>query len=406
MNNDNKLVLSAAEGLIPKYRFPEFKNDGNWGDSNLKKIASITIGEFVIKSKQNPNSPYPVYNGGRSYTGFYDEYNNTENKIVISARGANAGFVNLVKQKFWGGNSCYAIDILNEKKHKLDYIYYFIKHNQRLFTENQHAANIPSVSKTDVEKFKILLPTNPAEQQKIAECLSSLDDVIAGYEEKLTALEEHKKGLMQNLFPQEGETQPKYRFPEFENDGDWVEKKLGDVANINPKISNLPSEFIYIDLESVKSGILYQKKKMCLEDAPSRAQRLLEDGDVIFQMVRPYQKNNYYFNKNDDFEYVASTGYAQMRALVSSKFLFQLIHTERFVTDVLLKCTGSSYPAINSSDLSNIIVQVPTKPKEQQKIASVLSSVDELIVAQREKIEALKTHKRGLMQGLFPKIES
>src|SRR5690606_15475726 len=120
------------------------------------------------------------------------------------------------------------------------------------------------------------------------------------------------------------------------------------------------------------------------EGAPSRAQRLLKDKDVIFQMVRPYQKNNYYFNRSDDSEYVASTGYAQLRAFESSMYLYQFIHTDKFVSKVLDKCTGSNYPAINSSDLSKIMVQIP-KPKEQQKIAWCLSSLDELIKEQAEK---------------------
>ena len=206
---------------------------------------------------------------------------------------------------------------------------------------------------------------------------------------------------MQNLFPQERETVPRWRFPEFLKDGQWVEKKLGKVCEINPKVPQLPEQFVYIDLESVENGILLQKKIINSKVAPSRAQRLLKENDVIFQTVRPYQMNNYYFKKGEDFDYVASTGYAQLRSFESSMYLYQFIHTDRFVSNVLEKCTGSNYPAINSSDLSEISVQIP-KPKEQQKIASCLSSLDSLITAQSVKIEQLKLHKKGLMQGLFP----
>lgn len=199
---------------------------------------------------------------------------------------------------------------------------------------------------------------------------------------------------------------PKLRFPEFVNEGEWEEKRLEKVCEINPKISQLPERFVYIDLESVEKGTLLQKKIINIEGAPSRAQRLLNNHDVIFQMVRPYQKNNYYFFKEDANHYVASTGYAQLRAFESSMYLYQFLHADRFVTSVLEKCTGSNYPAINSSDLSQILVQLPPIPKEQQKIASCLSAVDELITAQAEKIEQLQQHKKGLMQGLFPKIES
>lgn len=195
---------------------------------------------------------------------------------------------------------------------------------------------------------------------------------------------------------------PKLRFPEFLNSGEWKDKKLSEVCKINPPTKNLPSKFVYIDLESVESGVLLQKKIIQLNNAPSRAQRLLENEDIIFQMVRPYQKNNYFFNIKDNYDYVASTGYAQLQAIESKKFLFQLLHTDGFVADVLNKCTGSNYPAINSSDLSEIRINIP-KPIEQQKIADCLSLVDSLISAQSQKVELLKEHKKGLLQKIFPR---
>ncbi|MHA7110775.1 restriction endonuclease subunit S [Sunxiuqinia elliptica] len=195
---------------------------------------------------------------------------------------------------------------------------------------------------------------------------------------------------------------PELRFPEFVNDGQWEVKKLEDICEVNPKVCELPDEFIYIDLESVSNGILLKKNSINKANAPSRAQRVLRNRDVIYQMVRPYQKNNFYFIRSDDYNYVASTGYAQLRAFESSNFLFQLIHIDSFVSSVLDKCTGSNYPAINSSALKQIDVQIPSKKTEQQKIAACLSSLDELIEAHNQKLEALKDHKKGLMQNLFP----
>ena len=125
-------------------------------------------------------------------------------------------------------------------------------------------------------------------------------------------------------------------------------------------------------------------------------------GDVIFQIVRPYQRNNLQFKSAESIDYVASTGYAQLRAKDSADFLFQAVHVDDFVNRVIAKCTGSSYPAINSSDLASVSLVVPN-PEEQQKIADCLSSLDELIVAQARKVNALKTHKRGLMQQVFPR---
>ncbi len=195
---------------------------------------------------------------------------------------------------------------------------------------------------------------------------------------------------------------PKLRFPEFRELQAWHPRKLSDACEVNPSSPVLPDHFFYIDLESVEAGKLIAKKIIKKNEAPSRAQRVLNVGDVIFQMVRPYQRNNFFFQENDSSSYVASTGYAQLRAKDSPEFLFQAVHVDHFVDRVIAKCTGSSYPAINSSDLAEVPLVVPS-PNEQQKIADCLSSLDELIAAQARKVETLKTHKKGLMQQLFPR---
>ena len=195
---------------------------------------------------------------------------------------------------------------------------------------------------------------------------------------------------------------PRLRFPEFWDAGDWDFRELEDACEVNPSNSTLPELFVYIDLEAVEAGQLIKKKKISREGAPSRAQRVLRSGDVIFQIVRPYQQNNFFCDFVDGEKYVASTGYAQLRAFESKEFLYQVVHAQNFVARVLSKCTGSNYPAIKSSDLAKIQVAVPVQ-EEQQKIADCLSSLDALIAAQGEKIDALKTHKKGLMQQLFPR---
>ena len=143
---------------------------------------------------------------------------------------------------------------------------------------------------------------------------------------------------------------PQLRFPKFK--GEWEKKKLGEVAEINPTNKTLPNKFIYIDLESVSNGELLKENEITSENAPSRAQRILEVDDVLFQMVRPYQKNNLFFDKSGT--YVASTGYAQIRTKQNPKYLFQYLHFQTFVDKVIERCTGTSYPSINSTDLSNI----------------------------------------------------
>ncbi len=194
---------------------------------------------------------------------------------------------------------------------------------------------------------------------------------------------------------------PKLRFPEFRDGTRWDLLTLSSASAVNPSNDRLPELFVYIDLESVKSSMLIERKEITRDAAPSRAQRLLSRKDIIYQTVRPYQRNNFFFDINDGYEYVASTGYAQLRAHECPEFLYQLLHTDSFVNSVLARCTGSNYPAINPSDLASSHVALPRKP-EQQKIADCLGSLDDLIAAEGRKLEALREHKQGLMQQLFP----
>ncbi|TKS56490.1 restriction endonuclease subunit S [Mesohalobacter halotolerans] len=189
---------------------------------------------------------------------------------------------------------------------------------------------------------------------------------------------------------------PELRFPEF--DGKWKQDPLNKLAKVNPRNKELPDKFIYIDLESVTKGILVKEETISAQEAPSRAQRVLEKGDILYQTVRPYQKNNYFFDKDGD--YVASTGYAQIKAKYDSEYLFQFLHNQNFVNIVNRRSTGTSYPAISPSELVKIKVNYPTV-LEQQKIASFLSQVDKKIDLLTQKVEQLELYKKGVMQKLF-----
>ncbi len=190
---------------------------------------------------------------------------------------------------------------------------------------------------------------------------------------------------------------PELRFPEFKEE--WKKTQLQEFTKINPNNGNIPNNFYYIDLESISKGEISSPFKLLNKNgAPSRAQRYLKKGNVLFQTVRPYQKNNYYFNLDGD--YVASTGYAVLDTKESNYFIYQLIHTDNFVNTVLRRCTGTSYPAIGTEDLKTIFIKTPTLP-EQQKISSFLSLIDRKIELLNKKKELLEIYKKGVMQKIF-----
>ena len=159
---------------------------------------------------------------------------------------------------------------------------------------------------------------------------------------------------------------------------------MNEVAEFNPK-SDLPESFEYVDLESVVGTEMVSHRTETKETAPSRAQRLAQTGDVFFQTVRPYQRNNYLFTKPDN-NYVFSTGYAHMRPKIDAEFLMCFLQTDSFVKVVLDNCTGTSYPAINSNDLSNLEIYLPTSEDEQRRIGCFITNLDYLITLHQRKI--------------------
>ena len=135
--------------------------------------------------------------------------------------------------------------------------------------------------------------------------------------------------------------------------------------------------------------------------APSRAQRLAQKGDIFFQTVRPYQQNNYYFDL-DANNFVFSTGYAQICSKVNPKYLFTILQQSSFLDQVLENCTGTSYPAIAPSALSNLYLNVCVDPNEQNLIASYFQSLDTLIQATSKQLASLKQIKAASLQSMFP----
>jgi hypothetical protein len=196
---------------------------------------------------------------------------------------------------------------------------------------------------------------------------------------------------------------PELRFVGFA--GEWEEKKLSEISILNPKSDSLPEIFNYVDLSSVNGTKLIESRKINKIDAPSRAQRYAKKGDIFYQTVRPYQRNNYFFDLNDD-DYVFSTGYAQIRARYNAYYLFSQMQTNKFVDSILNRCTGTSFPAISTSDLSDMKLLISTSEEEQEKIGDLFSKIDQLIESQQELVDQTIAFKKSMLQKMFPKKDS
>lgn len=399
--------------LVPELRFPEFKEE--WIQKKLQEISIsyfqgintaadnlkyITNGVPILQAKHITsevlNFADTKFVSESNYLKYKSKYQPEINEILISNIGT-LGKILLVNksEEFLIAWNIFKIKLntrlVNPK---------FVSFNLKKYSLNGYFESVQSgnatkfVNKSEILAINFFLP-DLKEQTKIAEFLSVVDKRIEQLTEKKKLLEQYKNGVMQQIFSQ----QIRFRDDHGQPYPAWQEKKLGEICIINPKANNLPLVFNYIDLESVEKGQLLKTEIISKLNAPSRAQRLLQKNDILFQTVRPYQMNNLYFYL--DGQYVASTGYALIRANnLNSKFLFQLLHNQRFVNLVIEKCTGSNYPAINTWDLSNINISFPTHI-EQNKIAEYLTDLDNVTKLNSELIKLSIEYKKSLLQQMF-----
>lgn len=249
---------------------------------------------------------------------------------------------------------------------------------------------------------------HPAEQQKIAECLTSLDELIAAQGRKVGLLAAHKQGLMQQLFPRDGETLPRLRFPEFQDEPEWDEWKLGQVIEVASGQVD-PTEYPYCDLPHVGGDNIESGTGNLLALRSAREDRVISgkypfDGnDILYSKIRPA------LNKvaAPDFIGVCSADIYPIRpsgSEIRRDFLVYLLRSEMFVEYAVKHSARGKIPKINREALGGYDTRIP-KPEEQRRIADCLSALDAQIAAETEKLAALKTHKQGLMQQLFPSRE-
>ena len=264
----------------------------------------------------------------------------------------------------------------------------------------------------DIARIGLALPSLP-EQQKIADCLSSLDELIAAQARKVDALKTHKKGLMQQLFPREGETQPRLRFPEFQDAGEWVGKQLAQLVDIqsgstpskaNPEFWN--GSVPWVSAKDMKQLFLNDAEDHISSSAVSDGARLVPSGTLLL-LTRGMTllKDVPLCLLRREMSFNQDVKALRPKAEVDGLFLvWMLIGNKQRLLEIV-DIAGHGTGKLNTDELKAFELMLP-QPAEQQRIANCLTSLDELITAATQKLETLKTHKKGLMQQLFPSAEA
>lgn len=394
----------SKDKLIPKLRFPEFEKDGEWSEKILGDIADSESSSLALNKIELREEGYSVY-GADSVVGYIDEYHQEDKYISIVKDGSGVGRLNLCEPKSSILGTLAYIKSKDKKEYFLDWIYYLM--NTINFISYKKGSGIPHIYYSDFKIEPVGVP-KPEEQQKIASCLSSLDDLIAAHNDKLDALKDHKKGLLQNLFPQEGETVPRVRFPEFEDDGEWDSDSLVNLAQFRrgsfPQPYGLPEWYDdedgmpFIQVYDVDDNFrLKPSTKRKISELAAEQSVFIEKGTVIITIqgsigrVAITQYDAYI----DRTLLIFQEFYDEIDKAFFAYTLFLLFEIEK------QKAPGGIIKTITKQVLSDFTIKMPSL-EEQKKIASCLAAVDELINAQSDKIEELNQHKRGLMQGLFP----
>lgn len=402
----------AKPALVPKLRFSAFQGGPAWdakpGDelfdqiNNREAPAGLPILAITQEHGAIPRDEidYHVSVTDKSVETYKEV---CPGDFIISLRSFQGG----IEYSRYHGICSPAYVILRKKGELSDA---FFKHLFKSYGFIQQLTkNLEGLRDGKMISYKqfseLLLPwPKPAEQQKIAECLSTLDELIGAESQKLDALKAHKKGLMQQLFPREGETLPRLRFPEFHSAPEWAEKSIGDLGDVvtgstpsTAKREYYDGDIPFVSPADISELRFVETTKTTLTELGFEETRPIRAGSTVFVCIGST------IGKVAQIRRDSATN-QQINSVVPNSD-----HDDAFVyyalvqnADRVAKLAGiQAVPIVNKSLFSSVRFPVP-KQNEQHRIATCLSSLDDLIAAQSDRLAALQTHKQGLLQQLFP----
>ncbi|MFI3318691.1 MAG: restriction endonuclease subunit S [Rikenellaceae bacterium] len=418
--SENKDIKTA----LPKLRFPEFANDQEW---NLRLLNSIgdTYGGLSGKSAKDfgEGEPYLTYKQifGNSridlskceFVSICDEKQNEVDfgDVLVTMSSETAGeiaFTSTLLDRPIGSlylNSfCFGYRVFDLNC----YSPYFLRY---LFRSPQYRKEVSilaqgairyNISKTTFKKLELFFPEDIEEQTRIAECLSSLDDAISGVSDKIEALKEYKKGLMQQLFPAEGKTTPAFRFPEFKDSEEWESHSIksvcssysgGTPSTTEPKYYGGTIPFIRSAEINKETTELFLTEEGLLNSSA----KLVEKGSVLVAL----------YGANSGDVAISKVDGAINQAILCLKSKWNNAFICYYLT-LKKNWIINTYIQGGQGNLSGEIIKSVSllfpNLKEQQRIATTLLALDNVIEIQTNQLEQLKAHKKGLMQQLFPNL--
>ncbi|MFM4124966.1 restriction endonuclease subunit S [Klebsiella quasipneumoniae subsp. similipneumoniae] len=390
--------------LVPRLRFPEFREAAEWGSEKLEQlITTVSPPSKLQSSSYRTQGKFPIIDQSQELIcGWTDDESAViDESLPLIVFGDHTCALKFVEKPFAQGAD--GIKILKAKPSiSAEYLFHSLSHRPLAMEDYKRHYSILK------ERAVVFPDIKSGEQHKIADCLSSLDELITAETQKLDTLKTHKKGLMQQLFPREGETVPRLRFPEFRGAGGWEVKALDQLGELVSGLTYSPDDvrdegLLVLRSSNVQDGrIVLDDNVYVRSDIKGASPSLPND---ILICVRNGSKS--LIGKNalipEDMPPCTHGAFMTVFRSGAAKFIIQLFQTEAYERQVAADL-GATINSINGNQLKKYKFRVP-EAKEQQVIADCLSSFDDLITAQTQKIDALKTHKKGLMQQLFPTLD-
>lgn len=411
--------------LLPQLRFPEFRDSEEWEERKLEDI-SPSVFDGTHQTPQYITRGISFYSVENLVGGNKNKYISQEDYLLATSKNkpeygdilitriGKIGFSAIVD---WDHEFSIYVTLAVVKKSDVFNSYYLHcyfqseRYQSEILGKSLLTAAPCKINMDELRKTVVLLPSL-SEQRKIAECLASIDDRITLETQKLDALRVHKKGLMQQLFPAEGQTLPPLRFPKFRNAGEWNLTALGKVSTITsggtPNRSNKAfwnGSIPWVTTSLIDFNTIHKADEFISESGLKGSSAKLFPKNTILMAMYGQGKTR---GKVAILGIEATTNQACAAILLDkdlrTDFLFQNL-VGRYDEIRELSNRGGQ-ENLSAGLIEQIPIFYPTDKSEQQKIANCLTSLDELIILQAQTIDALKLHKKGLMQQLFPAINS
>jgi type I restriction enzyme S subunit len=416
---------SSLKQMVPNLRFPEFTDAGDWEERELGGIGTFLKGKGISKADITDKGKTPCIRYGELYT-IYGETIDTvvsktnlpdselflsqKNDVIVPSSGeTKIDIARAACIKYAGIALGGDLNVLRSNQNG-NFLSYLLNGPSKIaISKLAQGDTVVHLYSSQLNLLPIPIPSLP-EQQKIADCLSSLDEVISLESQKLQSLQSYKKGLLQNIFPAEGETVPAMRFPEFKDAGDWEERKLGEVCDVQDGFAFKSFDFVDSAIGNVQviritdinnlnknTSKVYVSNSLIVQNDLQRY--FVEKGDLLLSLTGAAGFNFFIW---DGSKSLMNQRTSKITPKDKSNLALRRLIEPLIYYKINVQGEGQNNN-LSKEFLLDVEILLPSLP-EQEKIADCLSAVDELIQEQSERVEKLNSHKKGLLQGLFPVI--